>query len=68
MAVKKQRKKEVRTARPRTFRLLGEDEAWVLELAARHPRGMSGVVTDALHFYRGHIDVQRRQLLESVPV
>ena len=58
-------KKATRTkSRPRTVRLSHEDERWVD--TQPHPQGFSGVVSDAVKFYREHVDAQRRQLLEAV--
>lgn len=51
-------------SRPRTIRLPHDDERWVDE--QEHKDGFSGVVADAVRFYREHIDVQRRKLLEAV--
>lgn len=51
-------------SRPRTVRLPHEDAAWVDE--QEHPAGFSGVLADAVRFYREHTDMQRRKLLEAV--
>lgn len=51
-------------SRPRTVRLTIEDERWVS--AQPHPHGFTGVVSDAIRFYREHKDAVRRQLLEAV--
>lgn len=51
-------------SRPRTVRLPHDDEKWVDE--QEHPDGFTGVVADAVKFYREHTDAQRRRLLEAV--
>ncbi len=51
-------------SRPRTVRLPFDDERWVDEQI--HPQGFSGVLSDAVRFYREHKDSQRRALLEAV--
>jgi len=56
--------KKARKSRPRTVRLAHEDERWVD--AQPHPQGFSGVISDAVKFYREHADARRRQLLEAV--
>lgn len=50
--------------RPRTVRLSHDDESWVD--GQEHPEGFTGVIVDAVRFYREHKDQQRRALLEAV--
>jgi len=50
-------------SRPRTVRLTHSDEKWVDE--QDHPNGFSGVIADAVRFYREQRDDARRKLLES---
>ncbi len=64
MAARKPLKSKTGKSRPRTVRLTHEDERWVD--AQSHPRGFSGVMGEALRFYREHKDVQHRQLLEAI--
>jgi len=51
-------------SRPRTLRLSHDDERWVS--AQSHPQGFSGVLSEAVRFYREHKDTARKQLLEAV--
>jgi hypothetical protein len=64
MAARKPATSKTGKSRPRTVRLSHEDERWVD--SQTHPRGFSGVISEALRFYREHKDVQRRQLLEAI--
>lgn len=50
--------------KPRTVRLTKEDETWVNEQP--HPQGFTGVLSDAIRYYREHKDAQRQALLEAV--
>lgn len=51
-------------SRPRTVRLPYDDETWVDSQG--HPQGFSGVLVDAVRFYREHKDEQRKALLGAV--
>lgn len=42
--------------RPRTFRLPKITDDWLTEQALTHPYGVSGIVRDALAFYRQHLE------------
>lgn len=56
--------KQAAMSRPRTVRLPHSDVQWVDEQT--HPRGFSGVITEAVRLYREHTDTQRKKLLEAV--
>lgn len=67
MAGAKKSKKGSRSGgkgRPRTVRLSVDDEAWVDEQT--HPQGFSGVLGDAVRFYREAKDERHRELLRAV--
>lgn len=55
-------------SRPRTVRLPHDDEHWVDSLVEveRHPQGFSGVMSDAVRFYRAHKDRERQTVLEAI--
>jgi len=53
---------------PRTIRLPRDDEQWLESLAKaeNHPKGFTGVMRDAVKFYRAHKDRERQIVLEAI--
>lgn len=57
-----------KVGRPRTVRLPVEEEKWADEHveSTKDQRGFSGLVTDALRFYRGHVEAKGRLILDAI--
>lgn len=60
----KKKGKSTPKQRPRTVRLEKDDERWIEQQA--HPDGFSGVVREAVKFYRKSTSEQRKALLGAV--
>lgn len=57
-----------RVGRPHTIRLPVEDEQWVEAVLARtkDPRGFTGLVTEALRFYRARVEEKQSLIVEAL--
>lgn len=61
---KEQKSRPVLKGRPRTVRLSLEDDRWVDQQT--HPEGFTGILCEAVRFYREHKDQERRTILEAI--
>lgn len=60
------RKGQLKKTAPTTVRFLQELHEFVKEEAESHRDGQSGVINDAVAFYKEHVEQQRRALREAI--
>ncbi len=60
------RKGQPKKTAPTTVRLFQELHEFVRDEADRHRDGQSGVINDAIAFYKKHVERERRALMESL--
>ncbi len=55
-----------RKAKPTTVRLIERLDSWVRRRALEHPDGQSGVINDAVEFYKAHVEKKSGKLFDTI--